>query len=114
MPRARVDRKRAETKRPSTRKADKPARAGKRSSIARKPEPARSPVGSTGTLRLNSRPWSQVSVDGHRIGNTPQMNLQLAAGTHTIKLVNPEFGLQKAFKISIKPGKTLTKIVDLQ
>ena len=36
--------------------------------------------GNQGTLRINSRPWSQVYVDGRLIGNTPQMNIPLSLG----------------------------------
>jgi len=71
-------------------------------------------VGGNGTLRVNSRPWSQVFVDGKMIGNTPQMNLALSAGDHRITLVNPEFRLRKNLTITIKPGQVTTQIVTLQ
>jgi hypothetical protein len=96
----------------------KPSSKKKASSPPRKkpsPEPAAAPSGGgMGTLRLNSRPWSQVVVDGRAVGNTPQTSLSLSAGTHTITLVNPQFGLRKTIKVRITAGKTLTKIVDLQ
>jgi serine/threonine protein kinase len=66
-----------------------------------------------GTLRVNSRPWSRVYIDGRLVGNTPQMQLSLAPGWHTVTLVNPDFGLQKVVTIRIKPGELVTKIVDL-
>lgn len=80
--------------------------------------PARSSAGgggggATGTLRINSRPWSQVYVDGRMVGNTPQMNLPLAAGSHNVKLVNPQLGMSKTFKVQIQSGKVATKIVDM-
>jgi len=67
----------------------------------------------TGTLRLNTRPWSRISIDGVPRGNTPQMNLQLSAGTHTITLSNPEFGLTKELVVTIKPGETVTRVLTL-
>ncbi|MDH5674687.1 MAG: protein kinase [Myxococcales bacterium] len=70
--------------------------------------------GGFGVLRLNSRPWSQVTVDGRAVGNTPQMNLRLSAGAHTIRLHNPQFGLSKTLRLRVKGGQTITKIVDLQ
>jgi hypothetical protein len=70
-------------------------------------------VGATGTLQLNSRPWSQIYVDGALVGHTPQMALQLRAGRHAIKLVNPDMGLEKKLSVSIRAGKTLTKIEKL-
>ena len=74
--------------------------------------PARS-GGSTGTLRINSRPWSQVYVDGRLVGNTPQMNLALSSGSHKIKLVNPQLGMTKNLKVQIQSGQVATKIVDM-
>jgi hypothetical protein len=70
--------------------------------------------GGTGTLRINSRPWSVVTVDGRKVGNTPQTNLQLGAGTHTIRLHNPDFGLSKTLRVRVKSGQVVTKIVNLQ
>ncbi|MEY4510594.1 MAG: hypothetical protein RLZZ450_2716, partial [Pseudomonadota bacterium] len=67
-----------------------------------------------GTLRINSRPWSQVTIDGRALGNTPQMNVALPAGNHRVTLVNPEFNLKKTLTITIKPGQTETQIISLQ
>ncbi len=78
------------------------------------PRPKASTGGGTGTLRLNSRPWSQVYVDGKMIGNTPQMNITLAAGEHRITLLNPEFQIRKNITVKIKAGETQTQIVTLQ
>jgi eukaryotic-like serine/threonine-protein kinase len=66
-----------------------------------------------GTLRVNTRPWSQVSIDGKLIGNTPQMNLQLPAGTHTVVLSNPGFGVTKSLVVTIKPDETVTRVITL-
>lgn len=66
-----------------------------------------------GVLRVNSRPWAQVFVDGRMVGNTPQMGIQLSAGKHTIKLVNPQMGLKKTFSITTKAGQTETKVLNL-
>jgi hypothetical protein len=71
------------------------------------------PVAGKGVLRVNSRPWSQVFVDGRMVGNTPQMALQLAAGKHTIKLSNPQMGLSKTFGITVTAGQTQTKVMNL-
>jgi serine/threonine-protein kinase len=79
------------------------------------PVPASPPKvsGAQGTLRLNSRPWSQVFVDGRMIGNTPVMNAPLSVGSHSIKLVNPQLGMTKHLKVKIQNGKATTKIVEL-
>lgn len=76
------------------------------------PAPARD--AKLGSLRINTRPWSRVTVDGKLIGNTPQMNIPLAAGTHKVSLVNPEFGLKKDLTVQIKAGETVTRVLSLE
>ena len=70
--------------------------------------------GGNGTLRINSRPWSQVFVDGKLLGNTPQMNVSLSEGQHRISLHNPEFNLRKNITVTIRAGEIETQIIALQ
>jgi eukaryotic-like serine/threonine-protein kinase len=70
--------------------------------------------GGKGTLRINTRPWSQVFVNGKMVGNTPQMNIPLPAGTHKVRLVNPDFKLTKTITVQIVAGKTVTQVITLQ
>jgi PEGA domain len=79
----------------------------------REPAASKSSGGAGGMLRLNSRPWSQVYVDGRLVGNTPQMGLPLSAGNHSIRLVNAQMGLTKTFSVSVKAGQMVTKVVNL-
>jgi serine/threonine-protein kinase len=75
-------------------------------------EPKAAPVERTsgiGILRLNSRPWSQVFVDGKLVGNTPQMGLRLNAGSHRIELVNPQLGMSKKFKVEVQADEIVTR-----
>jgi hypothetical protein len=114
---AREKRKAARAARRAAKHASaKPSRSAK-VAVAPRPRikaPAAAPVsGKFGILRINSRPWSQIFVDGRPAGNTPQMSLKLAAGTHEVKLVNKQMGMQKKFSVSIAAGKTATKIVNL-
>jgi len=81
---------------------------------AASPKPADNAKTATGLLRLNSRPWSEVTIDGKVVGNTPLMNHALPAGPHTVRLSNPQFRTSKTLKIQIEPGKTVTRVVDLQ
>lgn len=67
----------------------------------------------TGTLRINSRPWSVVYVDGRVIGNTPQMSIILGTGKHVVTLANTEFALKKTITIEIAAGQVVTQIVEL-
>ena len=41
------------------------------------------------------------------------MNIKLRAGTHTVTLTNPEFGLKKSLTVQIKDGETVTRVVQL-
>jgi hypothetical protein len=73
-------------------------------------------AGSTesGTLRINTRPWSVVSVDGVRVGNTPQTNIKVKAGQHTLKLENAEFGISQELTVTVQPGQTVTRVITLR
>ena len=81
------------------------------------PPPPRQPMatggGGMGTLRINTRPWSNVFVDGSLVGNTPQMGLKLSSGRHTITLINDDFGIRKTIKVSIKSGEVVTRVLNL-
>ena len=67
----------------------------------------------SGTLRVQTRPWSQVFVDGKLIGNTPQMSIAVNAGAHTVTLVNDEFGLRKTIQVTVRDGETVTRVLNL-
>ncbi len=75
--------------------------------------PAMASQGGEGTLRVNTRPWSQVFVDGRLIGNTPQMNIPLPAGSHRLTLVNSDFNIRETINVQIRAGQVTTKIVTL-
>ena len=44
------------------------------------------------TLSINARPWADVSIDGHDIGQTPIANVAAAVGTHQIVFRHPQLG----------------------
>ncbi len=69
--------------------------------------------GGTGTLRINTRPASEVYVDGRLVGHTPQMNIQLSAGSHRVTLVNEEFDVRRTISVDVRAGETVTKVVEL-
>ena len=87
------------------------SRASRSSTTTEKSAPASS--GKLGTLRLNTRPWSQVIVDGRMVGNTPQPNLQLSAGKHKLQLINQQLGLNKTVTVTIEPGEINTQVLNL-
>lgn len=63
-----------------------------------------------GTLRINSRPWSQVYVDGKLIGNTPQMSIDVKSGAHSVRLVNTEFSMSKVIELNVAPGEVVSRV----
>jgi serine/threonine protein kinase len=89
-----------------------PPRPEKKSPPVDKPEEKpEAKVEGYGTLRINSKPWGKVFIDGEDIGqNTPLLDHRLKAGEHTITI---EFstGETKTEKVTIFPDKTTTKIV---
>jgi eukaryotic-like serine/threonine-protein kinase len=81
-----------------------------------KPEkPARSVAAGEGYLRLGSKPWTNIAVDGKDTGmHTPQTKMKLPAGSHRITLTNPQFNIKETFSVDIKPDQTETVIKDLR
>lgn len=67
-----------------------------------------------GTLRINSRPWSQVFIDGRLIGNTPQMAVSVPAGRYTVRLSNPELGMSKTIILQVSAGELVTRVETLE
>jgi hypothetical protein len=66
-----------------------------------------------GTLRINTRPWSQVVVDGRIIGNTPQQGIPLTAGSHRVQLVNAQMGMSKTVTVKVIAGQIVTQVLNL-
>lgn len=77
------------------------------------PAPAPAAGGGEGTLRVQTRPWSKVFIDGQLVGTTPQMGIRLPAGSHTLVLQNDDFGIRKTVPIRIRAGETITKVLTL-
>ncbi|MCP4606619.1 MAG: protein kinase [Proteobacteria bacterium] len=69
--------------------------------------------GKTGTLSVQTRPWSKVFINGKYIKNTPLVNHPLKAGTYRVTLENPTFKIKKNYQVKIKPGKTTTLVKTL-
>jgi hypothetical protein len=68
-----------------------------------------------GFLRLGSKPWTTIAVDGRDTGlHTPQTHIKLSAGVHRVTLSNAQFSIKETFSVDIKPGATETVIKDLR
>ncbi len=66
-----------------------------------------------GYLKLSVRPWADVYIDGKYYETTPIANaIQLPAGNHTIRLINPSF-LTHEEVITVAANKTLRKSIKL-
>jgi hypothetical protein len=71
---------------------------------------AREPAGK-GTLMLGAKPPCEIIIDGKATGlTTPQREIPLGAGRHTITLVNKQHGIRKSFPITVGAGGS-TKVV---
>ena len=66
-----------------------------------------------GRLRINSRPWSKIFIDGQPAGNTPQAAIELTPGRHLIALISDEFDLKRTLTIEVRAGETVTRSVEL-
>jgi hypothetical protein len=82
--------------------------------VAAADEPPSPSPDADGVLRINSLPWTEVSIDGDWVGTTPQREIKLRPGRHKIKLVNPEMRLVRMFTVQIQAGETVTKSVLLE
>ena len=72
------------------------------------------PASGAALLRINSRPWAQVYVDGRLVGNTPQLALQLPPGEHNVRLVNGIFAMGKVLNVKLRAGERVTKVEMLE
>ncbi|MBK7862940.1 MAG: hypothetical protein IPJ65_30885 [Archangiaceae bacterium] len=70
------------------------------------------PVG-VGKVDLRVNPWADVFEGKKRLGTTPLPPLELAAGTHTLTLVNPELKTSRSITVKVPRNGTVTQRVDL-
>lgn len=78
------------------------------------PAPATpAPAASTGGAKLfiNAAPWGLVSIDGNAIGNTPRANIDLAPGSHTIRVSRAGYATWER-TVRVSAGETL-RITDI-
>jgi hypothetical protein len=72
------------------------------------------PVGQSATLRVDCKPWARVFIDDVLIGNTPQLNIRVQPGVHSLHLLNPDLGLTKDITLELRPGETVHRIEQLE
>ena len=80
--------------------------------------PTRAPAPPTpvadGFLTLDTKPWTKVWVDGERRGVVPLSHVRLAAGRHTLLLVNEEASLRVTRQVEVAPTQSVKLLLDLR
>jgi len=108
--------------RPSAARSPRPTRRAERSfdadaaldaPSAAPHAPSAAPQVETGTLNLDTTPWSVVTLGGKVLGQTPLVGVALPAGTHTLQLSNPEQGLKTTYQITINAGRVTARRIGL-
>jgi serine/threonine protein kinase len=101
----------AEAPRPEPKRPTPPRPKAPKLALPKAPVPVA--TGNFGYLRVNSKPWTKIIVDGVDTGlNTPQTSYRLTPGTHKLTLFNPQFNIKETFTITLNAGETQTVIKD--
>jgi serine/threonine-protein kinase len=93
-----------------SRKREAPEAAGPPLPAAQAPA-----ISAKGELVLFVRPWAKVEVDGKPVGETPLADaLELSAGDHQVRLINPELGKDVTRTVHIRASQraVLKEILD--
>jgi serine/threonine protein kinase len=65
-------------------------------------------------VRLNARPWADVTIDGRASGVTPLVRVALTPGGHDIVFTNPALGVTRTEHVELVSGEQRDVIVDLR
>jgi hypothetical protein len=91
-----------------------------RMEIALVPKPVSKPVKSseveqkaTGTLTLDTTPWTNIYLGTKLLGETPLVNYKLPAGVHHLRLVNPNQKIDERVEVTVESGKLTAKRLKL-
>ncbi len=61
------------------------------------------------TLNIQSIPAARVVIDGNDTGQyTPIIGYSIPPGTYRVELINEQFGLHRAYRVSLEPGEART------
>ncbi|MDQ3266377.1 MAG: protein kinase [Myxococcota bacterium] len=94
---------------PSSPASSRPRPTESRGSVPSQDAPRPEPAADTlGLLSIKVRPWGRVFIDGKLVGTTPLAPLPIAAGIHTVVIVNEELGERRQQQVRIPPGGTET------
>ncbi len=73
-----------------------------------RPTPARR-AAARGKLTVDTVPWTLVYEGKRKLGETPLLEFSLPAGTHLLRFVNEQKGINTSVEIEILPNKTTAK-----
>lgn len=62
-----------------------------------------------GKLNLRTTPWTSVYLGKKKLGDTPLVGVSLPAGSHVLKVVNAEAGVQSSIEVTIQANKTTSE-----
>ena len=66
-------------------------------------------VQKNGFISIDSDPWTEVYLEGKKIGDTPLLKYELPSGSYNIVLKNSEFGFEKAIKLDVRPEENTSQ-----
>lgn len=82
--------------------------------VAKRTEGCRAnPAYELGYLTIDTRPWSEVYVNGEPIGTTPVAKYEVVAGCATVRAISPSNGKELVMNASIRPNRTTILSLDL-
>ena len=82
--------------------------------VRRVPAPMMAAAAGTGALTFDARPWCAVTIDGRAVGQTPIVNRSLSAGRHRVRCANPDLGVVRNLRVTIRPDQTTRQRISLQ
>ncbi|WP_225413453.1 protein kinase domain-containing protein [Stigmatella hybrida] len=84
-------------------KAPRPSRPTSPSGKAKRTVSAALKPVQKGTIEFRVRPYATVFIDGKKVGDTPMPAVELPAGTHVVKLTNPDLAKTVTRTVNVKP-----------
>jgi serine/threonine-protein kinase len=76
------------------------------------PAPAAAPAAEKpagfGRLTLDTVPWTDVFLGSMKLGTTPLVEVKIPAGSHHLRLVNPDAKIDKQLDVTVAPDATVT------
>jgi hypothetical protein len=86
-----------------------------RSATALAPPPAARGSATDCALRITSKPWTEIWIDGKNTGRrTPVDDLKVPCGQRKLQLKRPDKGIEQMEMVKVVPGKPYQGTYDLR